>query len=205
MKSASWSTSAQITAEIANLLRCCSDKLEGGMVSILRVVSLTLVSNLLPLTNSPAQEATSQNPNKSVNTVVSDWYTSCTSDSRGGDQLCQLGRSVLLQANGQQVIRMSMNVPAGKKKISVVFQTPLAVLLGPGIEVQVDDNRARNFALTSCDQKGCYANRPISDKELELMIKGANITLKFQDRARDIITTSMSLSGFTDAYNKIKN
>ena len=174
------------------------------MVSVIRMVSLVLASTLWPLTNSLAQEAT-PSTNTSVNTVVSDWYTSCTSDSRGGDQVCQLGRSVSLQANGQQVIRMSMNVPPGEKKISVVFQTPLAVLLGPGIEVQVDDNRTRNFALTSCDQNGCYANRPISDEELSLMIKGSKITMKFQDRARDIITTTMSLAGFTNAYNKIKN
>jgi invasion protein IalB len=85
-----------------------------------------------------------------------------------------------------------------------MVQLPLGLNLPGGAKIQVDDGKATDLQIQTCENRGCYAGTPISSELLAAMKTGKQLKLSFQNLAKETITIPMPLADFAAAYDKIK-
>ena len=85
-----------------------------------------------------------------------------------------------------------------------IIQLPLGLNLPVGAKLQVDDGKTSDLQIQTCEQRGCYANTPISPDMLAAMKSGKQLKVSFQNLAKEVIAIPMPLADFAAAYDKIK-
>ena len=83
--------------------------------------------------------------------------------------------------------------------------TPLNVVLGRGIIVQVDEELPDQKEYTFCNQVGCYARFPVTKADIELYKKAGRMTavLFAMQNPQQGLEIPLSLGGFTDAFDTL--
>ena len=61
------------------------------------------------------------------------------------------------------------------------MQLPLGLNLPAGAKMQVDDGKMVDLQIQTCEQRGCYANAPISPDLLAAMRSGKQFKVSFQN------------------------
>jgi invasion protein IalB len=81
---------------------------------------------------------------------------------------------------------------------------PLGLNLPVGAKMQVDDGKAIDLQIQTCENRGCYASTPIAPELLAALKSGKQLKVSFQNLAKETITIPMPLAEFAAAYDKIK-
>jgi invasion protein IalB len=63
---------------------------------------------------------------------------------------------------------------------------------------------AQNDPVQTCNNNGCFAGFPIGENLLARMLGGGKINIIFQYLDKKPFTLPMSLTGFSEAYNRIR-
>ena len=84
------------------------------------------------------------------------------------------------------------------------MQLPLGLNLPVGAKLQVDDGKAVDLQIQTCENRGCYANTPVAPDMLAALRSGKQLKVSFQNLAKETITIPMPLGDFAAAYDKIK-
>ena len=142
----------------------------------------------------------------------SDWVAQCTSAGRDAPADCALEqRLVVTESDNQLGVHagdvlgaVKIRVPAEPRKATMMLQVPPNLFLPAGVTLRVDDGRALQLPLQTCDARGCYAGLPVSADLLESLKKGSRLHLAIQTVRRDKIDIIVPLKGFTAGYQKIK-
>ena len=98
----------------------------------------------------------------------------------------------------------NIRVASDTRTPNAVIQLPLGLNLPAGAKLQVDEGKVSDLQIQTCEQRGCYANSPISPELLAAMKSGKQLKVSFQNLTKKIITIPMPLADFTAAYDKIK-
>ena len=85
-----------------------------------------------------------------------------------------------------------------------LVQLPLGLNLPGGAKFQVDDSKAIDLQIQTCEARGCYANLQISPDMLAALKSGKQLKVSFQNLAKETIAIPMPLADFGAAYEKIK-
>ncbi|MEL6768364.1 MAG: invasion associated locus B family protein, partial [Pseudomonadota bacterium] len=72
-----------------------------------------------------------------------------------------------------------------------------------GVRVQVDGNEVRSAPFEQCQQGGCVVRQPMSQAFLDEMRAGSTAKVTLVAVPRQEVSVSISLTGFTRAYNEI--
>lgn len=136
-------------------------------------------------------------------TRVSGWVTQCISAARDEKSDCAVEQTIHLQESGQQLARVTVQVPGATRDPHLNIQLPHGIYIASGLRMQIDSTAPKKLEIRSCNASGCYASVPLSDNVLQSMIKGADLKLVFSDLNQAEITVTMPLSGFTSGYTKI--
>ena len=70
--------------------------------------------------------------------------------------------------------------------------------------MQVDDCKATDLQIQTCEQRGCYAGGPLAADLIAAMRTGKELKVSFQNLAKESIAIPMPLTDFAAAYDKIK-
>lgn len=132
------------------------------------------------------------------------WASSCSSQNRTQPLECAMEQRAIVSQTGQVVALVTIRVPSDTKKPVAMVQLPLGLFLPAGINVDVDGDMMQNQAFQTCNNGGCFVGFPISDALLKQMFNGGKFNITFQYLDKKPVTLPMSLSGFTETYNKIK-
>lgn len=152
-----------------------------------------------PATPAPQAEAAPANP-----PAPPGWSTRCSSASRGAPLECLIEQTAVLTKTGQLIVLIDIRVPSDTHAPVAVIQLPLGLNLPAGAKLQVDDGKATDLQIQTCEQRGCYANTPISPEMLAAMKTGKQLKVSFQNLAKEVIAIPMPLTDFAAAYEKIK-
>lgn len=79
---------------------------------------------------------------------------------------------------------------------------PLGVILTKGLGVRVDSGQASQLPFQQCLPQGCVAQTPIRNEDVSSFKRGAAARFEFF-LGRNATQVSVSLSGFTAAYNAL--
>ena len=132
------------------------------------------------------------------------WISRCTSANRTVPLECAIEQTAVLTKTGQLIVLVAVRVPGDTRAPLAVLLLPLGLNLPGGAKIQVDDGKAVDLAVQTCEQRGCFANTPIAPDLLTAMKSGKQLKVSFQTQAKETITIPMPLADFATAYEKIK-
>ena len=132
------------------------------------------------------------------------WAVRCTSASREAPLECAMEQTAVLSKTGQLIVLVNIRVPSDTHVPVAMVQLPLGLNLPGGAKLQVDDGKAADLQIQTCENRGCYAGTAISPDVLAALKAGKELRLSFQNLAKETITIPMPLTDFASAYDKIK-
>ena len=155
-------------------------------------------------TGEPVNDAAS-NDNTYVKATHGDWAVQCLRVEEGPEP-CQMYQ-LLRDQNGGNVAEVSifrLN-NGGQVAAGGTFVVPLETLLTEKLNVRVDSGQAKRYDFSFCTTVGCYARVGFTAEDVASFRRGAaaNVTIVPALAPDQRVTVTMSLSGFTAAYDEI--
>jgi invasion protein IalB len=132
------------------------------------------------------------------------WIARCASASRDAPLECAVEQTAVLPRTGQLVIAVNIRVPADTHAPSAVIQLPLGLNIPAGAKLQVDDGKAIDLQVQTCEARGCYTGTAIAPELLAEMKSGKQLKVSFQNLNKETLTVPLPLTDFAAAYEKIK-
>ena len=132
------------------------------------------------------------------------WVARCSSASRDAPLECAVEQQAVLTKTGQLVVLVNVRVPSDTHAPVALVQLPLGLSLPGGAKLQVDDGKAVDLQIQTCESRGCYASAPIAPDALAALRSGKQLNVMFQTLAKETIKVPMPLTDFAAAYDKIK-
>jgi invasion protein IalB len=132
------------------------------------------------------------------------WIARCTSPSRDAPLECAIEQNAVLTKTGQTVVLINIRVAPDTRTPVALLQLPLGLNLPVGAKLQVDEGKAIDLQIQTCENRGCYASTPIAPDLLAALRSGKQLKVSFQNMAKETIAIPMPLSDFAAAYDKIK-
>jgi invasion protein IalB len=153
-----------------------------------------------PSPSPPAAEATA---NTQSQPGQPGWASRCTSPSRDAPLECAIEQTAVLSKTGQLIVLVNIRVPTDTHTPVALVQLPLGLNLPVGARLQVDDGKAVDLQIQTCENRGCYASTPIAPELLDALKSGKQLKVSFQNLAKETMTIPMALVDFS-AYDKPK-
>lgn len=159
----------------------------------------TTVAHAQDQANAPAAAPADSADNGDSSALDSPWNKMCGQDQRTKKQICFIARE-LRTNNGQFLASAGVREVDGETRKILLVQTPVAMLIQPGIRVQVDQNNQVPGKFTICMPNACFAEIPINDDFIATMKKGKDLIITAQNQQGKALNFPLSLNGFTTAY-----
>ena len=131
-----------------------------------------------------------------------DWDVRCP--EQASDGACEMTQLVNSPDNGKPILRVVMGYPPQVDSAAMVFILPLGTRLAPGVQFQVDNGEPKGFPFQICLEQGCRADFPVDNALRSRMRAGSSATVSLIGPQGDRIDLDVSLQGFTDADNRIR-
>jgi invasion protein IalB len=128
------------------------------------------------------------------------WNKICGEDAKNKKQICLTIRE-LRTDSGQFLASTGVREADGESRKILLVQTPVAMLIQPGIRVQIDQNTQVPGKFTICMPNACFAEIPITDDFIAGMKKGKVLIVTAQNQQAKALNFPLELSGFTAAYS----
>lgn len=132
------------------------------------------------------------------------WSSSCSASARNLPLECAIEQRAFLRQSGRLIAMITIRVPSDTKKPVAMIQAPMGLFLPAGMTVDIDGDMAQNYPFQTCNNKGCFVGFPVTDKMLNGMFTGDKLNIIFQYLDKKPFALPMSLSGFKEAYGRIK-
>lgn len=137
--------------------------------------------------------------------VFDDWALRCLK-TESGDDPCQMYQ-LLNDADGNAVAEIAIVSlgDSGQAVAGATIVVPLETLLTEQITLRVDGGQTRRFPFNFCNVGGCVTRLGLTNEDIGLFRRGAAATLRMVPAAApdQNVTVTMSLSGFTAAYEAV--
>ncbi len=133
------------------------------------------------------------------------WEVACAAN--GQCAMAQIGND----ASGTPVLEMVIRklpepLEVGDRTAIAVLDvvTPLGVVLTEGLGLTIDSGRTEAAPFQICTEQGCLVREPIDADLIARLKRGANAKVSMVAANQGIVESSLSLSGFTRAYDTVK-
>lgn len=164
------------------------------------VMSVSLAAGQAKPPQTPPAPAVAASPSA----PESNWITRCTSRTRAGALECAIEQSIVKTDTRQVVVLFRIRIPAETRAPVMMTQLPLGMYLPAQLVVHVDEKKAGELPIQTCDASGCYVSAPLTADWLALLQGGKALKFSFQNLARENIDVSMPLTGFAAAYEGVR-
>lgn len=132
------------------------------------------------------------------------WIVRCTSVSRDAPLECAMEQNAVLTKTGQTIVLVNIRIAPDTRTPVALLQLPLGLNLPVGAKLQVDEGKAVDLQIQTCENRGCYASTPVAPDLLVALRSGKQLKVFFQNMAKETIAIPMPLGDFAAAYDKIK-
>ena len=82
--------------------------------------------------------------------------------------------------------------------------TPLGVVLTSGLSLQIDGGQSESAPFQICTEQGCLVREPVDDELIGRLKAGGKARVGLVAANQGEVASTLSLSGFTKAYNSMK-
>jgi len=154
--------------------------------------------------HTPAPAAAPSPAEQAAQPPAPGWISRCSSASREAPLECAVEETAVLTKTGQLIVLVNIRVAGDTRQPVALVQLPLGLNLPVGAKLQVDEGKVVDLQIQTCENRGCYANTPVSPELLAAMKSGKQLKVVFQNLNKEVITIPMPLADFAAAYEKIK-
>lgn len=161
------------------------------------VLSLGLLSTAVSAQDAPAAPAPAA---ETAPEPANAWVKLCGNDKAANKEICFIQRE-LRTDSGQFLASAGVREVKGEARKILLLQTPTAMLIQPGMRVQVDKGKQEAAKYTICFPNACFAELPITDEFIASMKRGGEIVLTTLNQQAKGVNFKLSLKGFTSAYD----
>lgn len=168
------------------------------------LVSLTAFCVVAIVSSHAMALPTDEVERKAAGAPESGWRTSCAAADRSVALNCSVEQRVVIGETGRSLVNVMVRVDGAERIPALMVQVPLGLYLPAGVTILIDKAKPEKLDLQTCDGAGCYAGMALSDKFLALMIAGRQLSITFQDLAKQKVNVTMPLLGFSAGFQKIK-
>ncbi|MEQ5871909.1 invasion associated locus B family protein [Sagittula sp. NFXS13] len=151
--------------------------------------------------DAPAQD---QSPQPYIRETFDDWSLQCVAVPNNEEEVCQMYQ-LLKDSEGSPVAETSIFKlqDGGRAVAGGTFIVPLETLLTQKLTVAVDGSQGKKYDYSFCAQIGCYARVGFTAEDIAQFKAGkkADVTIVPALAPDQKVTVSMSLSGFTAAFD----
>lgn len=131
------------------------------------------------------------------------WLVTCGSAQTGNELVCRMAQNVIIAKTKQRLLSVVIQPDGKAKNHTMVVAMPHGLNIPKGVDLQVDELKARTVAIKTSDQNGTYASEPIDDVLLAALRKGDKLNVSYTFANGKKIRVPIGLRGFTAAYKKL--
>jgi invasion protein IalB len=132
------------------------------------------------------------------------WTVRCEFPDEGDTHDCIMFQNLVLKTGGQPVLHFAVGIAPDDQTPTVIVSLPLGISLPPGITIQIDDGKKANFPVERCQPEGCRAGMKLREATIDQLTAGTQLTITFHDGERKPITVPLSLDGFAESFQALK-
>jgi invasion protein IalB len=155
-------------------------------------------------THAPTPAASPSPEQQAAQPAGPSWISRCSSAGRETPLECAVEETAVLTKTGQLIVLVNIRVTSDTRQPVALVQLPLGLNLPAGAKLQVDEGKVIDLQIQTCENRGCYANTPVSPELLAALKSGKQLKVVFQNLNKEVITIPMPLADFAAAYEKIK-
>jgi invasion protein IalB len=173
-----------------------------------------LVTNILPVVS---QEASGLSLGKPLETLrepgeiylagnKGDWNVRCVTGNTGEIDKCEIQQLLFLNENTPIADISIFKLPEGQVAVAAAnVMVPLETLLTKKFRIAFTEGVAKEYPYSFCNQNGCLVRMGLLKEDIEAMQKGSSseLTITHISNPETLINLSLSLSGFTAAFDVI--
>jgi invasion protein IalB len=164
-------------------------------------VTRTLAAVLCLATSSTTVNAQTAADPKNIELPAQGWTVNCA--NANGGLVCQASQAIVVARTRQVLVAVTIAKSSGASGHAMSLQLPHGLFLPAGANLQVDAEPAQAVVVETCDERGCHASVPVSEKMLAAMRKGTTMTVTFQNMTKSNVKVQLPLGGFPDAIKKL--
>lgn len=136
--------------------------------------------------------------------VFKDWVVKCEG-GEGQSERCYIVQNIVITQTGQRLLTFTAGYIGADSGPVAHLLLPLGMYLPAGVALKVDSGEQFKAPVIICSANGCEASLSLDDDLLPQLKNGLVAQVAFLDgTARRQITISVSLKGFTAAFNSLK-
>jgi len=139
-------------------------------------------------------------------TTYKSWEVACLADNTNC-AMAQIGKD----GTGNPVLEMVIRklpepLEAGGEIAVAVLDvvTPLGVVLTEGLAMKIDSGKEALAPFQVCTEQGCLVREPVAEELIARLKQGNQATVRVVAANQGVVSSSISLSGFTAAYGALK-
>jgi invasion protein IalB len=129
------------------------------------------------------------------------WAVPC--DGQAGAIDCRVVQTLLVKGTRQLLMSVTVRKPKDAESAAMMFHLPHGIYLPAGIRVKIDDGKAGDHPVQTCDQRGCYVGMTLPPALLGEMKKGSKMVVGMQDLSKRPMDVTVGLEGFAEAFKKL--
>ncbi|MEM7526001.1 MAG: invasion associated locus B family protein [Pseudomonadota bacterium] len=142
--------------------------------------------------------------NTTIKATHGAWEVRCSTENASACLMAQIGKNAEGAPVIQVLLRKTPNLKGPKgEPVSAVMEifAPIGVFLPAGLAVKIDGAEVGRGIYRYCDPRACVVAEPIQDDFISKLKKGSNATMTIVSINNESANITLSLSGFTKAYN----
>ncbi|MFM9860442.1 invasion associated locus B family protein [Pseudoxanthobacter sp. M-2] len=129
-----------------------------------------------------------------------EWIKLCNQDPQANKQVCLINQE-LRTDEGQFLASVAIREIEGESRKVLLIAVPPAMLIQPGLRVQVDGGKQEQARYSICFPNACYAEMVVTDAIIAQFKKGNQLVLTTLNQQAKPVNFPISLSGFTKIYD----
>ena len=136
-----------------------------------------------------------------------DWNVRCITGNTGEIDKCEIQQLLFLNGNSPIADISIFKLPEGEPAVAAAnVMVPLETLLTKKFRFAFSEGSVKEFPYSFCNQNGCLVRMGLLEEDIEAMKKGSSSELSITHISSPdaSINLSLSLSGFTAAFNTIR-
>jgi len=139
-------------------------------------------------------------------TTYKSWEVACLGDGTNC-AMAQIGKDSAGNPVLEMVIRkLPEPLEAGGEIAVAVLDviTPLGVVLTEGLALKIDGGQDAIAPFQVCTEQGCLVREPVAEDLISRLKKGNGASVTVVAANQGVVSSTISLSGFTAAYNALR-
>jgi invasion protein IalB len=166
----------------------------AGSVGVLLALTATAMAQAPTVPGAAAAAGANQPP------PAPQWIKICSPDPNTKKNLCLIQEEIYADT-GQFIASATMRTVQDDPKMQFIIGVPPGMLIQPGLQVQVDSGKQTPLAYSICFPNTCFADADATADLLKSIRAGKQLTIAAINSSGQTASFSISLSGFSKAYD----